>query len=59
MPNDIQLAVSGTPIKNGTILVSCLATGTYVDNKPTLSDIDDKYDSRFDEPRYYSGDSDS
>ena len=65
MPNDIQLAVSGTPIKNGTILVSCLATGkysvinTYVDNKPTLSDIDNKYDSRFDEPRYYSGDSDS
>jgi len=62
MPNDIQLAVSGTPIKNGTILV-CLTTGkysvinTYVNNKPILSDIDDKYDSRFDEPRYYAGDS--
>jgi hypothetical protein len=61
MANDIQLAVSGV-IKNGTSVVTCSRTGeysvlnTYVNNKPTISDIEAKYDSRFDEPRYYSGD---
>lgn len=64
MANDIQLAVSGV-IKNGTSVVTCSRTGeysvlnTYVKNKPTISDIEAKYDSRFDEPRYYSGDSES
>jgi hypothetical protein len=62
MANDIQLAVSGSPIKNGTSIVTCSQAGeyssldTYVSNKPTITDIESKYDSRFDEPRYYSGD---
>jgi hypothetical protein len=62
MANDIQAAVSGEPVKNGTALVSCTRTGeystieTYVKNSPTISDIQSKYDARFDEPRYYSGD---
>jgi hypothetical protein len=63
MANDIQLAVSGVVIKNGTSVVSCSRTGeysvldTYVNNKPTISEIESKYDARFDEPRYYAGDS--
>jgi len=63
MANDIRLAVSGVVIKNGTSVVTCSRTGeysvldTYVDNKPTISDIEGKYDTRFDEPRYYAGDS--
>lgn len=63
MANDIQLAVSGVVIKNGTSVVTCSRTGeyavldTYVSNKPTISDIEAKYDARFDEPRYYAGDS--
>ncbi len=63
MATDIQAAISGIPVKNGTILVSCTFTGeystinTYVNNQPTIADIESKYDSRFDEPRYYSGDS--
>ena len=54
---------SGQLIKNGTLLVSCTRTGeysvsnTYVKNTPTISDIESKYDTRFDDPRYYSGDS--
>jgi hypothetical protein len=63
MANDIQAAVSGEPVKNGTALVSCTRTGeystieTYVKNSPTITDIESKYDARFDEPRYYAGDS--
>lgn len=65
MANDIQAAVSGVAIKNGTAILSCTPVGeyavlnTYVNNNPTLSDIESKYDGRFDEPRYYTGDSDS
>jgi hypothetical protein len=65
MANDIQAAVSGVVVKNGTTIVSCTRTGeystidTYVQNKPTIADIESKYDARFDEPRYYSGDQDS
>jgi hypothetical protein len=63
MANDIQAAVSGESVKNGTALVSCTRTGeystieTYVKNSPTIADIESKYDARFDDPRYYSGDS--
>lgn len=63
MANDIQVAISGEAIKNGTSLVSCTRTGeystinTYVKNTPAIGDIESKYDNRFDEPRYYSGDS--
>jgi hypothetical protein len=63
MANDIQAAVSGIAVKNGTSVVTCSRTGeysvlnTYVLNTPTISDIKSKYDTRFDEPRYYTGDS--
>jgi hypothetical protein len=63
MANDIQAAVSGVVVKNGTSIVSCTRTGeystidTHVLNTPTIADIETKYDGRFDEPRYYSGDS--
>lgn len=62
MANDIQAAVSGVVVKNGTTIVSCTKTGeystldTYVNNVPTISDIESKYDNRFDDQRYYSGD---
>ena len=61
MANDIQKAISANPIKNGTTLVSCTFTGeystleTFVRNTPTMSDIESKYDNRFDDPSYYYG----
>lgn len=61
MANDINKAISANPIKNGTILVSCSKTGeyskleTYVKNTPTITDIENKYDNRFDDPSYYYG----
>lgn len=61
MAIDIVLAISGQPIKNGTSIVSCSRTGeystinTYVNNKPTIDTIDNKYDTRFDDPSYYYG----
>lgn len=61
MANDIQAAVSGVVIKNGSALVSCTKTGeysildTYVQNSPTIADIQNKYDARFDDPSYYYG----
>lgn len=63
MANDIQAAVSGVDVKNGTILVSCTRTGeystinSYVKNSPTISEIEAKYDTRFDDPSYYYGSS--
>lgn len=62
MANDIQVAVSGANIKNGSVVLTSTTTGkyqtinTYVKNTPTITDIESKYDARFDEPRYYSGD---
>lgn len=53
MANDIQAAVSGSPIKNGSAVVTTTFTGeysvlnTYVSNKPTMADIENKYDNRF------------
>lgn len=61
MANDINKAISANPIKNGTLLVSCTKTGeystleTYVKNSPTITDIENKYDNRFDDPSYYYG----
>lgn len=60
MANDIQIALSGQLIKNGTAVVSCTRTGEYstldtsVINTPAISDIQSKYDSRFDEITYYT-----
>lgn len=65
MANDIQAAVSGTVVKNGTAVVTCSTAGEYsvlntsVKNIPTISDIEAKYDTRLDNPRYYTGDSPS
>lgn len=53
MANDINKAISGNQIKNGTIVVTTTVTGeystidTYVKNTPTISDIETKYDNRF------------
>lgn len=63
MANDINKAISANPIKNGTTVVSCKRTGlsandllnTSVKNTPTISDIEAKYDNRFDDPAYYYG----
>jgi hypothetical protein len=61
MANDINKAISANPLKNGTSLVSCTMTGeysvldTYVKNTPTITDIENKYDDRFDDPSYYYG----
>jgi hypothetical protein len=65
MANDIQAAISGVVVKNGTAVVTSSWTGqystldTYVSNKPSINDIQDKYDNRFDDPRYYQGDQDT
>lgn len=61
MANDINKAILANPIKNGTTLVSCTKTGeystleSYVKNSPTITDIQNKYDDRFDDPSYYYG----
>jgi hypothetical protein len=53
MVNDIVLANSGNPIKNGSLIASCLLTGeratldTYTNNTPVIDDIEAKYDNRF------------
>ena len=60
MANDIQKSVIANAIKNGTIIVStCARPGqnqtldSYVSNKPTITDIESKYDDRFDDVGYY------
>lgn len=63
MANDITKAILVNPLKNGTMLVQCKVTGfsgndiynKYVKNTPTISDIEAKYDNRFDDPAYYYG----
>lgn len=61
MANDIQAAVSGNPVKNGTTVVTTTFTGeystlnTYVKNTPTITNIQSKYTDRFDDPSYYYG----
>ena len=61
MANDIAEAISANDIKNGTIVVTTTKTGqnskidTYVKNTPTITDIESKYDERFDDPSYYYG----
>ena len=63
MATDIQAAISGVDVKNGTVIVTCSWTGeystinTYAQNTPTIANIENKYDTRFDDPRYYNGDS--
>lgn len=60
MANDIQTAISGNPIKNGSAVVTTTFTGefsvldTYVKNTPIISSIENKYDDRLDDIVYYS-----
>lgn len=60
MANDIQVAVSGNPIKNGSAVVTTTFTGefsvldTYVKNTPIISNIENKYDDKLDDIVYYS-----
>ena len=66
MALDIVQANSSNEIKNGTMVVTCGRTGfpvsgsivynEYVSNIPTISDIQSKFDARFDDPSYYYGD---
>lgn len=66
MANDITKAINANELKNGTLVVGCLVTGfpsspstivydKYVKNTPTLTDIESKFDNRFDDPSYYYG----
>ena len=63
MANDITKAILANPIKNGTSITGCIKTGqysilnTYVNNNPTISSIENKYNNRFDDPSYYYGES--
>ena len=67
MAQDIYPAVSGQAIKHGTIIVCSTGKGDgildYIDrddsrviNTPELASITGKYDARWDDPRFYSGD---
>jgi len=62
MPADVTKAINANAIKNGSIILNKplkgysdgpLAYNRYVDNTPVVTDIDDKYTDRFDDPNYY------
>jgi hypothetical protein len=61
MAADITKAKNSNPIKNGTLVTTTSVPGfysqsdLYVKNTPTISDIQTKYDERFDDPSYYHG----
>ncbi len=63
MANDITVAISGIAINDKRAICSTLPTGQTAkllirDNYPvdlTISDIEAKYDARFDDPSYYFG----
>lgn len=61
MAIDIIKAISANELKNGTTVVTCSRTGnysvlnTYAKNTPTITDIEEKFDNRFDDPSYYYG----
>lgn len=61
MANDIQKSIVTNNLKNGSKIVYCSRTGVIgaSDNDavfiPTISDIEAKYDDRFDDPSYYYG----
>lgn len=62
MANDIVASISGNPVKNGSAIIyanklgGIITNNVYVSTKPTIANIEAKYDARFDDPRYYSGD---
>jgi hypothetical protein len=61
MAVEIRLMRSGQPIVHGSCVVSCTPVGEYstlktnVVNTPTIAEIQEKYDDRFDNPGYYYG----
>ena len=65
MAIDIIAISSGNSIKNGTMVVTCGVTGfpasgtivynKYVNNNPTIANIESKFTNRFDDPSYYFG----
>jgi hypothetical protein len=61
MANDITLANSGEAIKHGTLVIapspftnSFQYQNVNVYNKPVITDIENKYDERFDDITYYT-----
>lgn len=60
MAIDIIKAKSANPIKNGTAVSSCLSSGRYsadndlVINRPSISEIESKYDNKFNDISYYN-----
>lgn len=64
MANDIVKAISANAIKNGTsvcqrakagyLSLGAVVENSYVDNKPVITDIQAKYDNRFDDRDYYT-----
>lgn len=61
MANDIGLSKSGEAIKHGALVVapspftnSFQTNNTNVYNKPVISDIENKYDNKFDDISYYT-----
>lgn len=66
MANDVTLSIADAQIKNGSMVVTCGRTGfpnspstivynRYVKNTPSISNIQSKFDNRFDDPGYYYG----
>lgn len=62
MSVDVAKAISANAIKNGSVILNKplkgyadgpLAYDAYVDNKPVIEDIDEKYTDRFDDLTYY------
>jgi hypothetical protein len=58
MANDISKSINTNDIKNGSV-VSIYSKShfyqqnDYVQNKPSMNDIESKYDTRFDDVGYY------
>lgn len=59
--------ISGSTPKHGTLLIKAphgsddpigpnFRIDDYVSNRPAVADVDAKYEDRFDDQRYYSGD---
>lgn len=67
MATDITTSISGVAINNKRAVCSTLPTGETAKllirpdypKSLTIENIENKYDTRFDDPRYYTGDSDS
>lgn len=58
---DIIEAISTNVVKNGTLLVGVNPTASgigiynlYVQNSPTIVNIENKYADKFDDPTYYT-----